>query len=61
MDALLKEESVTVFKNMLQATYEGTQLTFTETVLLSFLSLTLSMLLFAEALSEETTQGNSKK
>ena len=46
---------------MLQATYEGTQLTFTETVLLSFLSLTLSMLLFAEALSEETTQGNSKK
>ena len=43
---------------MLQATYEDTQLTLTETVLLSFLSLTLNMVLIAEALSEATILGS---
>ena len=45
---------------MFQGTYKNTQLTLTETVL-SFLSPTLNMVLFAEALSEVTTQGTYEK
>ena len=52
---------VTDFKNMFQATHKDTQLTLTETVLLSFLSPTLNKLLFAEAFSKATIQGNSGK
>ena len=46
---------------MLQGTYKDTRLTLTETVLLSFLSPTLNMVLFAEALLEATTQGIYEK
>ena len=56
-EVLLKADSVTYFKNMFQGTYKGTRLTLTETVLLTFLSPTLNMILFAEALLEATTQG----
>ena len=41
---------------MFQSSYKDTRLTLTETVLLSFLSPTLNMVLFSEALSEATTQ-----
>ena len=51
---LLKADSVTDFKNMFQGTFKDTRLTLTETVLLSFLSPTLNMVLFDEALSELT-------
>ena len=44
-EVLLKADSVADFKNMFQGTYKGTQLTLTETVLLSFLSPTLNMVL----------------
>ena len=57
-EVLLKADSVADFRNMFQGTYKDTRLTLTETVLLSFLSPTLNMVLFAEALSEATTQGN---
>ena len=56
-EVLLKADSVADFRNMFQGTYKDTRLTLTETVLLSFLSPTLNMVLFAEALSEATTQG----
>ena len=46
---------------MFQDTYKDTRLTLNETVLLSFLSPTLSMVSFAEALSEVTTQGIYEK
>ena len=42
---------------MFQVTDKDTRLTLTEIVVLSFLSLTLNMTLFAKALSEATTQG----
>ena len=60
-EVLLKADSITDFKNMLQGTYKDTRLTLTETVLLSFLSPTLNMVLFAEALLEATTQGIYEK
>ena len=44
-EVLLKADSVADFKNMFQGTYKATQLTLTETVLLSFLSPTLKMVL----------------
>ena len=56
-EVLLKADSITDFKNVLQGTYKDARLTLTETVLLSFLSPTLNMDLFAEALLEATTQG----
>ena len=56
-EVLLKADFVTDFKNIFQGIYKGTQLTLTETVLLSFLWPTLNMVLFAEVLLEETTQG----
>ena len=46
---------------MFQDTYKDTRLTLNEAVLLSFLSPTLSMVSFAEALSEVTTQGIYEK
>ena len=46
---------------MFQGTYKDTRLTLTETILLSLLSPTLNMVLFAEALSEETTQESYEK
>ena len=52
---LLKADSAKDFKNMLQGTYKVTRLALTETVLLSFLSPTLNMVLFDEALSEATS------
>ena len=58
---LPKPDSITDFKNMFQGTYKDTQLTLTETVPLSFLLPTLNMVLFAEALSEATTQATYKK
>ena len=51
-EVLLKADSVTDFKNMFQGTYKDTWLTLTETVLLSILSPTLKMVLFAEAFLE---------
>ena len=60
-EVLLKANSVTDFKNMFQGTYKDTWLTLTETVLLSFLPLTLNMVLLAEALLEATTQGIYEK
>ena len=42
---------------MLLGIYKDTRLTLTETFLLSFLSPTLNMVLFAEALLEAITQG----
>ena len=59
--ALIRADSVTDFKNMFQGTYKDTRLTLTETILLSLLSPTLSMILFAEALSEATTRWNYQK
>ena len=44
-EVLLKADSVADFKNMFQGTYKATQLTLTETVLLSFLSPTLKKVL----------------
>ena len=58
-EVLLKPDSVTDFKNIFQSTYQDTQLTLTETILLSFLSPTLNMVSFAEALSEATTHKNN--
>ena len=49
------------FKNMFQGTYKDTRLTLAEILLLSFLSPTLNMFLFAEALSEATTQAIYEK
>ena len=46
---------------MSQGTYKDTRLTLFETVLLSFLSPTLNMVLYAEALLEATTQGIYEK
>ena len=46
---------------MFQGIYKDTQLTITKTFLLSFLSPTLNMVLFAEALLEATTQGIYEK
>ena len=46
---------------MFQGTYKDTRLRLTETALLSLLSPTLNMVLFAEALSEATTQGIYEK
>ena len=60
-EVLPKADSVADFRNMFQGTYKDTRLTLTETVLLSFLSPTLNMVLFVEALSEATTQGNLLK
>ena len=60
-EVLLKADSITDFKNMFQVIYKDTRLTLTETVLLSFLSPTLTMVLFAETLSEVTTQGTYEK
>ena len=57
----LKAYSVTDFKNVFQGTYKDTRLTLIETVLLLFLSLTLNVVLFAEALLEATTQGIYEK
>ena len=56
-EVLLKAYSFTDLKNMFQGTYKDTGLTLTETVLFSFLSPTLNVVLFAEALLEATTQG----
>ena len=58
-EVLLKPDSVADFKNIFQSTYQDTQLTLTETVLLSFLSPTLNMVSFAEGLSEATTHKNN--
>ena len=58
---LLTADSVADFKNIFQGTYKNTRLTLTETVLLSFLSPNLNMVLFAEALSEVTTHGTYEK
>ena len=58
-EVLLKPDSVTDFKDIFQSTYQDTQLTLTETILLSFLSPTLNMVSFAEALSEVTTHKNN--
>ena len=55
-EVLLTADSIANFKKMFQGTYKDTQLTLFETVLLSFLSPTLNMVLFAEALLEATTQ-----
>ena len=60
-ETLLKADFVTDIENMFQGTYKDTLLTLTETVLLSFLSATLNTVLFAESLSEATTQGNYGK
>ena len=60
-EILLKADSVIDFKNMFQGTYKETRLTLTETVLLSSLWPTLNMVLFAEALLKETTQGIYEK
>ena len=60
-EVLLKADFVEGFKNMFQGTYKDTRLTLTETVLISFLSPTLNMVLFAEALLEATTQGIYEK
>ena len=46
---------------MFQGTYKDARLTLTETVLLSFLPPTLNMVLYAEALSEATTQRSYEK
>ena len=55
-EVLLKANSVTDFKNIFQVTYKDTRLTLTETVLLSILSPTLKIVLFAEALLEVITR-----
>ena len=60
-EVLLKADFAEGFKNMFQGTYKDTRLTLTETVLISFLSPTLNMVLFAEALLEATTQGIYEK
>ena len=46
---------------MFEDNYKDSRLTLTETVLLSFLSLTLSKVLFAKALLEAATQVNFEK
>ena len=60
-EVLLKAVSVTDFKNMFQGTYRDTRLTLTDTVQLSFLSPTLNVVLFTEAISEATTQRSYEK
>ena len=60
-EVLLKADPVTDFKNMLQDIYKDTRLSLTETVLLPFLSPTLNMVLFAEALLKAATQGIYEK
>ena len=60
-DVLLKVDSVADFKNIFQGTYKDIRSTLTETVLTSFLLSTLNIFLFAEALSEATTQGIYEK
>ena len=61
LEVLLKVDSVTEFKNIFQDIYKDTRLTLIETVLLCFLWLTLTMVLFAEALLEEPPRGFTKK
>ena len=60
-EVLLKADSVTDFKNMFEGIYKDTRLTLTETVLFSFLSPTLNMVLFAETLPEATTKESYEK
>ena len=60
-EVLLTADSVANFKKMSQGTYKDTRLTLFETVLLSFLSPILNMVLYAEALLEATTQGIYEK
>ena len=60
-EGLLKAVSVTDFKNVFQGTYKDTRLLLIDTVQLSFLSPTLKMVLFTEAISEATTQRSYEK
>ena len=60
-EALLKADSFTDFESLFEGNYKDSRLTLTETVQLSFLSLTLSKVLFAKALLEAATQVNFEK
>ena len=57
----IKIDSVTGFENMFQANYEDTRITLNVSVLVTFLTSTLNMFLFAEVFSEAAVREFSRK
>ena len=61
VEALTKVDSVTDSKHLLKVTYNGTRITLTVAVPMSFLSSNLNIFLFARVFSKAITQRNSEK
>ena len=59
-EALIKTDPVADFKNIKEANYKDTRITFTEAILVPFLYLTLSMFQFTGTFLETTNQRDSK-